>query len=71
MDEIHAQFPFECYADDIVIHCSCKEEAEQMQEELKASMHEFALMLYPEKTKMRYCKNISVLIRMIMRASPF
>jgi retron-type reverse transcriptase len=57
MDETHSQCPFERYADDIVIHCSSKEEAEQMLEELKARMQEFELTLHPEKTKMVYCKN--------------
>lgn len=57
MDEINPQCPFERYADDIVVHCSSKEEAEQMLERLKARMSEFELTLHPEKTKMVYCKN--------------
>jgi group II intron reverse transcriptase/maturase len=57
MDETHKQCPFERYADDIVIHCSSKEEAEQMLEELKVRMEEFELTLHPEKTKIVYCKN--------------
>ncbi len=57
MEETHSQRPFERYADDIVIHCSSKEEAEQMLEELKTRMQEFELTLHPEKTKIVYCKN--------------
>jgi RNA-directed DNA polymerase len=57
MDETHRQCPFERYADDIVIHCSSKEEAEQMLEELKVRMEAFELTLHPEKTKIVYCKN--------------
>ena len=57
MDETHKQCPFERYADDIVIHCSSKEEAEQMLEELKVRMQGFELTLHPEKTKIVYCKN--------------
>ncbi|MCW3107137.1 MAG: ltrA [Segetibacter sp.] len=57
MDETHSQCPFERYADDIVIHCSSKEEAERTLEELKARMQEFELTLHPEKTKIVYCKN--------------
>jgi len=57
MDETHSQCSFERYADDIVIHCSSKEEAEQMREELKTRMQEFELTLHPEKTKIVYCKN--------------
>ena len=57
MDETHRQCPFERYADDIVIHCNSKEEAERMQEELKVRMQDFELTLHPEKTKIVYCKN--------------
>jgi RNA-directed DNA polymerase len=57
MDNTHPQCPFERYADDIVIHCSSKKEAEQMLEELKVRMQEFELTLHPEKTKIVYCKN--------------
>jgi len=57
MDETNPQCPFERYADDIVVHCSNKEEAEQMLEGLRARMSEFELTLHPEKTKIVYCKN--------------
>ncbi len=57
MDETNIQCPFERYADDIVIHCSSKEEAERMLGAMKARMQEFELTLHPEKTKIVYCKN--------------
>ena len=57
MDETHQQCPFERYADDIVIHCSSKEEAETVMKELKVRMESFELTLHPEKTKIVYCKN--------------
>ena len=57
MDEAQPQCPFERYADDIVIHCSSKEEAEQILEQLKIRMQQFELTLHPEKTKIVYCKN--------------
>jgi group II intron reverse transcriptase/maturase len=57
MDEANPQNPFERYADDIVIHCSSKEEAEQLLEKLKARMQQYELELHPEKTKIVYCKN--------------
>lgn len=57
MDEINPQCPFERYADDIVVHCSSKDGAEQMLDRLKARMYEFELTLHPEKTKIVYCKN--------------
>jgi RNA-directed DNA polymerase len=57
MDEVNPQNPFERYADDIVIHCSSKEEAEQLLDKLKARMQQYELELHPEKTRVVYCKN--------------
>lgn len=57
MDEENPQNPFERYADDIVIHCSTKDEAEELLEKLKARMQQYELELHPEKTKIVYCKN--------------
>lgn len=57
MDEINPKNPFERYADDIVIHCSSKEEAERLLEKLKERMQQFELELHPDKTKIVYCKN--------------
>lgn len=57
MDEQHPHNPFERYADDIVIHCKSKEEAEDLLEKLKVRMQDYALELHPEKTKIVYCKN--------------
>jgi RNA-directed DNA polymerase len=57
MDEVNPQQPFERYADDIVIHCHSKEEAEKLLSGLKERIQEFALTLHPDKTKIVYCKN--------------
>ena len=57
MEENYSHNPFERYADDIVIHCSSKEETEQLQAQLTKRMEEFELTLHPEKTKIVYCKN--------------
>lgn len=57
MDKEQPQCPFERYADDIVIHCSSKEEAERTLEALKQRMQVAELTLHPEKTKIVYCKN--------------
>lgn len=57
MDELNPGNPFERYADDIVIHCSSKEEAEQLLEKLKIRMQQYGLELHPEKTKIVYCQN--------------
>lgn len=57
MDETNPRCPFERYADDIVIHCSTKEEAEKLLLQLAERMQGFSLTLHPEKTKIVYCKN--------------
>ncbi len=57
MDETNKNNPFERYADDIVIHCSTKEEAEKLLAALGNRMNEYSLTLHPEKTKVVYCKN--------------
>jgi group II intron reverse transcriptase/maturase len=53
----YSQCPFERYADDIVIHCSSREEAECLLAQLKERMAKADLTLHPEKTKIVYCKN--------------
>ena len=57
MDEMNPHNPFERYADDIVIHCNSKEEAEQLLAKLKERMQQYELELHPDKTKLVYCKN--------------
>lgn len=57
MYETNNRTPFERYADDIVIHCSSREQAELLLEQLKLRMQTFGLELHPEKTKIVYCKN--------------
>src|SRR4051812_30951506 len=49
--------PFERYADDIIIHCTEKEEAENVLIGLQKRMEDYELTLHPEKTKIAYCKN--------------
>src|ERR1022692_1554698 len=57
MDKVNPQCPFERYADDIVIHCSSKGEAEQLLVRLTEQMGKAELTLHPEKTKIVYCKS--------------
>ena len=57
MDQSHPNNPFERYADDIIIHCHSKEEAEKLLAALEYRMNEYSLALHPEKTKVVYCKN--------------
>ncbi len=57
MQEVNSGNPFERYADDIVIHCDSKQEAEQLLMQLEVRMQAFKLTLHPDKTKIVYCKN--------------
>ena len=57
MDQSNTNNPFERYADDIIIHCQSKEEAEKLLTALQNRMNEYTLTLHPEKTKVVYCKN--------------
>ncbi|MBD0295235.1 MAG: hypothetical protein ICV84_08565 [Flavisolibacter sp.] len=57
MQAVNPQHPFERYADDIVIHCSSKEEAEHLLSKLKARMQQYELELHPEKTCIVYGKH--------------
>lgn len=57
MEQSNTNNPFERYADDIVIHCCSKEEAETLLAALEKQMNEYSLTLHPEKTKVVYCKN--------------
>jgi RNA-directed DNA polymerase len=49
--------PFERYADDIIVHCNSKEEAEQLLTSIRERLVGFDLELHPDKTKLVYCKN--------------
>ncbi len=57
MGNKHAQNPWARYADDAVIHCRTKEEAEQLLEKLKERFKQCKLELHPEKTRIVYCKD--------------
>ena len=57
MDQSNGSNPFERYADDIVIHCNSKNQAEKLLAALESQMSNYSLTLHPEKTKVVYCKN--------------
>ena len=57
MEIYHRSIPFERYADDIIVHCRSREEAEQLLAAIDARMTECHLKLHPEKTKIVYCKD--------------
>ena len=45
------------YADDVIIHCVSKAQAEQMLKSLQERMNSVGLELHPQKTKIVYCKD--------------
>lgn len=51
----HQNVPWARYADDGVIHCKTKEQAELLVTELGQRLKECELELHPEKTKIVYC----------------
>jgi group II intron reverse transcriptase/maturase len=57
MREQNPHAPFERYADDIVVHCHNKAEAERLLAAIRTRMQEYKLELHPEKTRIVYCKD--------------
>lgn len=53
----HSANPFARYADDIVIHCRTREEAEELLEDIRTRLAECKLTVHPEKTKIIYCQD--------------
>jgi RNA-directed DNA polymerase len=49
--------PFERYADDAVVHCVNRRQAEAVLAAIAARMGEVGLRLHPDKTKVVYCKD--------------
>ena len=49
--------PFERYADDIVVHCRSKEQAEWIKMVIEKRLKQCRLELHPDKTKIVYCKD--------------
>lgn len=56
MHEQCADVPFERYADDIVVHCRSKEEAEQLRHKIAERLERCGLQLHPEKTRVVCCR---------------
>jgi len=54
LSKFFAGVKFERYADDIVVHCKTKEQANYVLERLNRRMHACGLELHPEKTKIVY-----------------
>lgn len=53
----HPDLPFERYADDAIVHCRTREEAERLREEIIRRLAECELALNAQKTKIVYCKD--------------
>lgn len=53
----YPHLPFERYADDAIVHCRTKREAEEVWEAIAARLKDCRLELHPEKTKVVYCKD--------------
>ena len=49
--------PFERYADDAVVHCVSRRQAEDVLAGIAARMDEVGLRLHPDKTRIVYCKD--------------
>ncbi|HEX2309438.1 MAG TPA: reverse transcriptase domain-containing protein, partial [Vicinamibacterales bacterium] len=49
--------PFERYADDAVVHCKSRRQAEMVLAGIAARMREVGLELHPDKTRVVYCKD--------------
>ena len=50
-------WPFERYADDVVVHCDTEEQARQVRDAIAERLAEVGLELHPQKTKIVYCKD--------------
>ena len=57
MSEKHPQNPWARYADDGVIHCQTKEEAESLVALLSKRLERCKLTMHPEKTRIVFCRN--------------
>jgi RNA-directed DNA polymerase len=49
--------PFERYADDAIVHCKTRRQAEHVLDRIARRMSEVGLTLHPEKTRIVYCKD--------------
>ncbi|MBM0227743.1 MULTISPECIES: group II intron reverse transcriptase/maturase [Micromonospora] len=55
----HPGVPFERYADDAVVHCVNRGQAERLVEAIADRMVQVGLRLHPDKTKIVYCKDVN------------
>ena len=55
MQRNHKEVPWARYADDGVMHCNTKEEAEKLMKELDKRLKECGMAMHKEKTRIVYC----------------
>jgi group II intron reverse transcriptase/maturase len=51
------QCPFARYADDAVVHCRSKKQAEEVMQTIASRLAECGLVMHPEKSRIVYCKD--------------
>jgi len=56
MQRTHPSSPFARYADDAVVHCRSREQAEEVMQSIALRLGECRLTMHPEKSKVVYCK---------------
>jgi RNA-directed DNA polymerase len=49
--------PFERYADDAIVHCTTRRQAQHVLSRIAQRMGRVGLTLHPEKTRIGYCKD--------------
>jgi group II intron reverse transcriptase/maturase len=57
MDKTHPGIKFVRYADDVIVHCASKSEAEQILMSIKSRLKSCQLDLHEKKTKIVFCKS--------------
>jgi group II intron reverse transcriptase/maturase len=57
MSRTYQQLPFARYADDAVVHCRNREQAEEVMRAIASRLDECGLTMHPEKSKIVYCKD--------------
>src|SRR5262245_18037457 len=57
MADNHPNIPFERYADDIVVHCASKAQAQFIRQAIERRLKACKLEAHPDKTKIVYCRD--------------
>lgn len=57
MERMHPDCPFARYADDAVVHCKSKQQAEQLLNSITQRLQDCRLEIHPDKSKIVYCKS--------------